>query len=248
MSNVIYKQGQISDIDENLGIVKGYGSVFGNKDSDNDIIEKGAYKRTFKNNGSRVKYLYQHDITKPIGKMKELYEDEKGLVFVAEVPKTTFGNEVLELMKYGVIDENSVGIMPVKKDYDENGVRMIKEVKLYEISAVTIAANDEAKILEVKGESNKIDYLKKRFDNLIKVIRKGSVSDDLGYLIEYELEVLKSLIARDNTHQSDEELTRDNTHQSDKELTRGNAHLETKKDNNTSDSIFNYMFNNLNSK
>ena len=67
MSNVIYKQGQISDIDEKLGIVKGYGSVFGNKDSDNDIIEKGAYRRTIKNNGSRVKYLYQHDITKPIG-------------------------------------------------------------------------------------------------------------------------------------------------------------------------------------
>ena len=236
MSNVIYKQGQISDIDENLGIVKGYGSVFGNKDSDNDIIEKGAYKRTIKNNGSRVKYLYQHDITKPIGKMKELYEDEKGLVFVAEVPKTTFGNEVLELMKYGVIDENSVGIMPVKKDYDEDGVRMIKEVKLYEISAVTIAANDEAKILEVKGQYNNTDYLSKRFDNLIKVIRKGSVSDDLGYLIEYELEVLKSLIARDNTHQSDEELTRDNTH------------LEAKEDNTTSDSIINYMFNNLNSK
>ena len=236
MSNVIYKQGQISDIDENLGIVKGYGSVFGNKDSDNDIIEKGAYRRTIKNNGSRVKYLYQHDITKPIGKMKELYEDEKGLVFVAEVPKTTFGNEVLELMKYGVIDENSVGIMPVKKDFDEDGIRVIKEAKLYEISAVTIAANDEAKILEVKGEYDNIDYLTKRFDNLIKVIRKGNVSDDLGYLIEYELEVIKSLIARDNTHQSDEELTRDNTH------------LEAKEDNTTSDSIINYMFNNLNSK
>ena len=236
MSNVIYKQGQISDIDENLGIVKGYGSVFGNKDSDNDVIEKGAYRRTIKNNGSRIKYLYQHDITKPIGKMKELYEDDKGLVFVAEIPKTTFGNEVLELMRYGVIDENSVGIMPVKKDYDEDGVRVIKEAKLYEISAVTIAANDEAKILEVKGEVNNIDYLSKRFDNLIKVIRKGNVSDDLGYLIEYELEVLKSLIARDNTHQSDEELTRDNTH------------LEAKEDNMTSDSIINYMFNNLNSK
>jgi HK97 family phage prohead protease len=236
MSNVIYKQGQISDIDEKLGIVKGYGSVFGNKDSDNDIIEKGAYRRTIKNNGSRVKYLYQHDITKPIGRMKELYEDDKGLVFVAEVPKTTFGNEVLELMKFKVIDENSVGIMPVKKDYDENGIRVIKEAKLYEISAVTIAANDEAKILEVKGEYNNPDYLSKRFDNLIKVIRKGNVSDDLGYLIEYELEVIKSLIARDNSHQSDEELTRDNTH------------LETKEDNTTSDSIINYMFNNLNSK
>jgi HK97 family phage prohead protease len=63
-------------LDENLGIVKGYGSIFGNVDSDNDIIEKGAYARTIKNNGSRVKYLYQHDITKPIGRMKELFEDE----------------------------------------------------------------------------------------------------------------------------------------------------------------------------
>lgn len=236
MNNVIYKQAEISDVDENLGIVKGYGSIFGNVDSDNDIIEKGAYARTIKNNGSRVKYLYQHDITKPIGRMKELFEDEKGLGFVAEIPKTTFGVEVLELMKYNVIDENSVGIMPVKKDYNEDGVRMIKEAKLFEISAVTLASNDEAKILEVKGKSEKTDYYKKRFDNLINVIRKGNITDDLGYLIEYELEVLKSLIARDNTHQSD------------KELTRGNAHLETKKDNNTSDSIYNYMFNNLNSK
>ena len=236
MSKVIYKQGEISDIDENLGIVKGYGSIFGNVDSDNDIIDKGAYRRTIKNNGKRVKYIYQHDITKPIGKMRELYEDDKGLGFVAEVPKTTFGNEVLELMKYGVIDENSVGIMPVKKDFNDDGVRVIKEVKLFEISAVTLASNEEAKILEVKGESEKIDYYTKRFDNLIKLIRKGNITDDLGYLVEYELEVLKSLIARDNTHQSDEELTRDNTH------------LETKKDNNASDSIINYMFNNLNSK
>ena len=236
MSKVIYKQGEISDIDENLGIVKGYGSIFGNVDSDNDIIDKGAYRRTIKNNGKRVKYIYQHDITKPIGKMRELYEDDKGLGFVAEVPKTTFGNEVLELMKYGVIDENSVGIMPVKKDFNDDGVRVIKEVKLFEISAVTLASNEEAKILEVKGESQKIDYYTKRFDNLIKVIRKGNITDDLGYLIEYELEVIKSLIARDNTHQSDEELTRDNTH------------LETKEDNTTSDSIINYMFNNLNSK
>ena len=236
MSKVIYKQGEISDIDENLGIVKGYGSIFGNVDSDNDIIDKGAYRRTIKNNGKRVKYIYQHDITKPIGKMRELYEDDKGLGFVAEVPKTTFGNEVLELMKYGVIDENSVGIMPVKKDFNDDGVRVIKEVKLFEISAVTLASNEEAKILEVKGESQKIDYYTKRFDNLIKVIRKGNITDDLGYLIEYELEVLKSLIARDNTHQSDEQLTRDNTH------------LEAKEDNTTSDSIINYMFNNLNSK
>ena len=31
MDKVLFKQGEISDIDEKLGIVKGYGSVFGNE-------------------------------------------------------------------------------------------------------------------------------------------------------------------------------------------------------------------------
>ena len=236
MKKILFKNGVIDDIDQKLGIVKGYGSIFGNVDSDKDIIEKGAYARTIKNNGERVRYLYQHDITKPIGKMRELYEDEKGLAFVAEVPKTTFGKEILELMEYKVIDENSVGIMPIEKEIDDDGNRRITEVKLFEVSAVTLAANDEAKILEVKSKSEKIDYYTKRFDNLIKFIRKGNITDDLGYLVEYELEVLKSLIARDNTHQSSEGLS------------RGNAHIETKKDEDDSNSIINYMFNNLKSK
>ena len=236
MKKILFKGGHIDDIDQKLGVVKGYGSIFGNLDSDKDIIEKGAYARTLKNNGDRVKYLYQHDITKPIGKMRELYEDEKGLAFVAEVPKTTFGKEILALMEYKVIDENSVGIMPIEKEINDEGNRVITEVKLFEVSAVTLAANDEAKILEVKGESEKIDYYTKRFDNLIKFIRKGNITDDLGYLVEYELEVLKSLIARDHSHQSDQELS------------RGNAHIETKKDKYDSNSIINYMFNNLKSK
>jgi len=234
MDNVIFKQGELKDIDEKLGIVSGYGSIFGNLDADNDIIQKGAYTRTIKNNGNRVKYLYQHDISKPIGKMRELFEDEKGLGFVAEIPKTTFGKEVLELMKYNVIEENSVGILPIKKEFNDDGVRMIEEVKLFEISAVTLASNDQAKIMEVKGKLENADYLQKRFDNLIKLIRKGNITDELGYLVEYELEVLKSLIARDNTHQS-------------KELTRDETHLETKKEQTSSDSIYKYMFNNLKS-
>ena len=63
--NIIYKTspiGELKDIDEKSGIVKGYGSIFGNIDSDGDIISKGAYTKTIKENGDRVKYLYQHQI------------------------------------------------------------------------------------------------------------------------------------------------------------------------------------------
>ena len=194
MNTIIYKStpiGELLDADEHAGIIKGYGSYFGNKDSDNDIIMKGSYTKTIKENGDRVKYLYQHDMNQPIGKMRELYEDEKGLVFVAEIAKTQLGKDVVELMKSGVLTENSVGIMPMQKE-NKGEYREISEVKLYEVSAVTLAANDQAKILDVKGNVD-VEKLSKRYDNLCKIIRKGDISDELGYAVEAEILKLKSL-------------------------------------------------------
>lgn len=194
MNTILYKStelGELLDADEKNGIVKGYGSYFDNMDSDKDIIRKGAYLKTIQENGQRVKYLYQHDMMQPIGKMKELYEDDKGLVFVAEVPKTSLGNDVMELMKAGVITENSVGILPIRKE-NKDGYREINEVKLYEISAVTLAANDQAKILDVKGTKN-LESLYKRFDNIAKLLRKGEISDEMGYALEAEILKLKTM-------------------------------------------------------
>ena len=76
MNTIIYKStdlGSLTDIDEKASLVKGYGSVFGNKDSDGDIIMRGAYRKTLQENGDRVKYLYQHDMDKPLGKRKGPY-------------------------------------------------------------------------------------------------------------------------------------------------------------------------------
>lgn len=201
---MIYKaspMGEIADIDEKIGIVKGYGSYFGNKDSDGDVIAKGAYQKTIKENGERVRYLWQHKMDKPIGKIKEMYEDDKGLMFVAEIPKTTLGNDALELMKAGIVTENSVGILPIQKQMKDD-YREITEVKLYEISAVTLAANDQAKILDVKGKVD-IENEFKRFDALAKLIRKGKISDEMGYAIEAEILKLKSFFI-DFTKPTDE--------------------------------------------
>ena len=229
MNTILYKAspvGELIDADEKAGIIKGYGSYFGNKDSDNDVIMKGAYKKTIAENGDRVKYLYQHDMNQPIGKMTELYEDEKGLVFVAEIAKTQLGKDVVELMKSGVITENSVGIMPIQKQNKDN-YREITEVKLYEISAVTLAANDQAKILDVKGNID-VEKLSKRYDNLSKLIRKGNISDEMGFAIEAEILKLKSLFV---------EFTKPID-----EITSPN--VEAKKDD---FDIYNYLINNLKS-
>lgn len=227
MNTILYKAapvGELIDADEKAGIIKGYGSYFGNKDSDNDVITKGAYKKTIAENGDRVKYLYQHDMNQPIGKMTELYEDEKGLVFVAEIAKTQLGNDVVELMKSGVITENSVGIMPIQKN-NKGDYREITEVKLYEISAVTLAANDQAKILDVKGNVD-VEKLSKRYDNLSKLIRKGNISDEMGFAIEAEILKLKSLFV---------EFTKPEI-----EITSPNVEIK----NNDSE-VYNYLINSL---
>jgi len=198
--------GEVIDADKKAGIVKGYASVFDNKDSDNDIIRKGAYSKTIQENGRRVKYLYQHDMDKPLGKMVHLEEDAKGLVFEAQIAKTRLGEDVIELIKAGVITENSVGILPLQKEMVD-GIRNITEVKLFEVSAVTLAANDQAMILDVKGNVDQTKLLK-RFDNIAKLIRKGEISDDLGYALEAEILKLKSIFAQLSTSPNDIEVTK----------------------------------------
>ena len=208
MNTILYKQapmGELLDADEKAGVVKGYASVFDNKDSDNDIIRKGSYRKTIAENGQRVKYLYQHDMDKPLGKMSMLEEDDKGLVFEAKIAKTSLGNDVIELIKAGVITENSVGIMPIQKEMVD-GVRNITEVKLYEVSAVTLAANDQALIMDVKGNYDPEKILK-RYDNIARLIRKGNITDELGFALEAETLKLKSLFAKVATQPTDIEVT-----------------------------------------
>ena len=85
---------------------------------------------------------------------------------------------------------------------------------MYEISAVTLAANDEAMILDVKGNFDKEKVLG-RYDNLVKLIRKGSISDNLGYAIEAELIKLKSIFNDKATLPTDMEVTEPTTIKAD---------------------------------
>ena len=86
----------------------------------------------------RVKILSGHnDSLLPIGIPTELREDAKGLFMSAKISDTTLGRDVKTLIHDGVLCELSIGYDPVVFDYDENGIRHLREVKLWEISVVT---------------------------------------------------------------------------------------------------------------
>jgi len=189
-------QNTIKDIDTRLGIVTGYFSVFGNKDSDEDIIMPGAFTKTLQENYRRIKHLYQHDTWRPLSATKNnnlvLTQDNYGLHFVSTISKTSWGKDAIQLYVDGVIDEQSIGFETVKSN-DKGDYREITEVKLWEGSAVTFAANDLAITTDVKSLDK--DWLFKRMDSVAKAIRNGKYeNEDIFDSLEFYLKQLQKLI------------------------------------------------------
>ncbi len=64
-------------------------------------------------------------------------------------------------MKEGIINELSIGYDSIIEEYDKlNRIRYLKEVKLYEVSAVTFGANDLCKVTDVKTLDMWIEEIK----------------------------------------------------------------------------------------
>ena len=142
---------KMDEYDEEEGIFSGYAAVFENIDSGGDIIEPGAFAKALAGGWERVKILALHnDCWLPIGKPIELREDEKGLFLKAKISDTSMGKDIKTLLKDGVLNELSIGYEPVVFEYDETGIRHLKEVTLWEVSVVTWAMNPEAVITDYK--------------------------------------------------------------------------------------------------
>lgn len=131
--------------------VAGYASTFGgDPDSYGDVVAKGAFLDSLARR--KTKLLNQHDMTQPIGKQLSLEEDEKGLFGRWSILPTTTGKDAHMLLEHGLIDSLSIGFIPVESDWREDGIRVLKKIDLYEVSLVTIPANENAVITSYKSE------------------------------------------------------------------------------------------------
>ena len=116
-----------------------------------EMFRRGAFSKTIKERGNRVKLLSQHNSrTNPLGRAVELREDAAGLFGEFRVSKTQAGDEALELVRDGALDSFSVGFAPVNH-VTENGVRVRTEVKLREASLVTFPAYEDALVTGVRS-------------------------------------------------------------------------------------------------
>lgn len=149
----------VKDIDLNAGTFSGHASIFNVPDDGMppDIMLPGAFAKTIKEWGpagaNRIKILALHRSDwLPIGVPTELREDGTGLFFTGRVSKTTLGLDILTLMRDRVLTEMSIGFDIIKQEPDKTrGIRMLHEVRLWEISPVTWAMHPLATIADVKA-------------------------------------------------------------------------------------------------
>ena len=180
----------------------GYASTYGNSDRDGDIIEPGAFNGILNGtNKSVVPMLYQHKLSEVIGKI-ELSLDSKGLI-----ARGTFNlnderaKNVYDLVKMGALDSMSIGFFV--KDYEPIdpkrpfGAWKLKELDVVETSIVTVPANSQALISNIKSLM-KDDVTLSDVYTLIKAsINEGvesAIKDDNNKVIEAKrAEILKIL-------------------------------------------------------
>lgn len=153
-----YKSFLMKDADVQGRTIIGYASTFGNKDRVGDVVVRGAFKKTIAERKPKVFYNHMYPIGSPI----KLEEDSKGLLTESKISATPKGDEILELVKDGVINEMSIMYEVVKREVDEEeGTTYLKELKLYEYGPVDFPANEQAVIEGVKSLADRLRRGKK---------------------------------------------------------------------------------------
>lgn len=139
------------------GVLEGYASIFDNEDLGGDIVERGAFSKTLKENltKGRIKLVDSHNVYEGtraiIGVVREAKEDELGLWFKANFSSAPLAQEIRTKIREGILDALSFGYRVVKDKFDEvRKVRLLQELRLYEISVVPWGMNPKAHITTVK--------------------------------------------------------------------------------------------------
>ena len=174
------------DTNNQMGIVEGYGSVFGNVDLGDDIIANGAFDatiRAYKERGEMPQCLGFHQSWNLVGDWLEMSVDGYGLKLRGELwvkgDKRIEAAVVCHNLARGTGPKGlSIGFVVKKYHYEERDgreIRVIDELELYEVSIVGWAMNPKAMITNIKsltdGDGQILD---KR--NVEKILRDAGLS------------------------------------------------------------------------
>lgn len=142
----------VENMDEEKGSFSGYASIFGVLDTVGDMVMPGAFKRTLREQ-KQFPLLWSHNIMEPIGLVAG-QEDEKGLRVEGQLNlDVQRAREVRSLIRQGAVNGLSIGYQTIKEGQDkESNARLLKEIKLWEISPCVFQACPKAIVDEMKSD------------------------------------------------------------------------------------------------
>ena len=162
---ILHKNINLTDVQVKLDPVggmkfSGYASKFNDIDSYNDTIAPGAYAKTLENRTRPIRLRWNH-YGEIIGKWVMIREDDYGLYVEGELtPNHSKAEDVYASLKHGAIDGLSIGFYLREFEVKPDGIRVIKEAELVEISVVEEPADLGAIIGDVKSAVTEMKTLK----------------------------------------------------------------------------------------
>lgn len=149
------------ELKEDNGIICGYFSTYEKTpDSYGDIITPGAFTKTIekrKESGHPFPLCFNHDFSSIIGAVKNIEDTDKGVYIEAEFLDTQLAQDVRKMLKSGAIYQFSFAydVIEAHKPNEEEkaaGVtNVLDELEVFEISVVTVPANQNAVATEIKS-------------------------------------------------------------------------------------------------
>jgi HK97 family phage prohead protease len=134
--------------------VTGYASVFGNTDLTGDVVMPGAFKKSLERHGLPI-MLFNHKMEDAtIGTIVDAKEDKRGLWFKAELPKDDdfVRGRIIPQLKGRGLKGVSIGYKTTEKEIRKSdGAKLLKQIRLYEISLTSLPANPLAEVETVKS-------------------------------------------------------------------------------------------------
>lgn len=143
------------------GSVAGFFSTYDKvPDSYGDIIEPGAFTKTIekrKATGHPFPLCLNHDFSDVIGACDSIEEKEKGPFVEASLFDTGRAQEVRTWLKSGAIYQFSFAYDvlqrrdPTEEEKKAGVMNVLQKIELFEVSIVTVPANQNAVVTEVKS-------------------------------------------------------------------------------------------------
>lgn len=146
---------------DEVGKVAGFFSTYDKTpDSYGDIIEPGAFTETLekrKATGHPFPLCLNHDFSDVIGSCDSIEEKEKGPFVEASLFDTGRAQEVRTWLKSGAIYQFSFAYDvlqrrdPTEEEKKAGVMNVLQKIELFEVSVVTVPANQNAVVTEVKS-------------------------------------------------------------------------------------------------